>query len=132
MNIPVPEKAETASGSEDTLLFFPHTSLSEENEIILGEIPGDPDDPVVKVWVCDGFAIPPSSAWDQTQEDFPESEYLEEPDDERLELAWLPKPVGVLRLPFGQMHISVATQEFARKVRGTPLILEVGEEEPEN
>jgi len=131
MEIPEPEKIETVSGSEDTFFIAPHTSFSEEGEIILGGVPVDPVDLVVKVWVCDSFAIPPSSVWDQTQADSPGSEYIEEPDDEELEMTCLPKPISIFRLPFGKLKISLASKEFARKVRGTPLILAAGEEEPE-
>ena len=131
MKIPEPEEIETVSGSEDTFFIAPHTSFSEEGEIILEGVPVDPDDPVVKVWVYDCFAIPPSSAWDQTQADSPGSEYMEELDDEGIDLNCFPAPISISRLPFGEVRISVASREFVRKARGKSLIVTAGEEGPE-
>ena len=62
-----------------------------------------------------------------------ESELSEtEPDDEALELRSLPTPVESFSGHSSQVRVSVASAEFARRVRGRPLPSEAsGEEEPE-
>jgi hypothetical protein len=62
-----------------------------------------------------------------------ESELSEtEPDDEALELRSLPTPVESFSGRRFQVRVSVASGEFARRVRGRPVPSEAsGEEEPE-